>query len=135
MKSIKTLLIGAFALMSLGASAQATYTDKDGAEYTFQKHWFLDLEGGAQYTLGETKFRRLISPNVQLGIGYQFNPVLALRLQANGWQSKGGWNGFYVGNEAPHTETYKWTYFAPGIDVMFNLSNLICIDVLCKCKS
>ena len=95
---MKTILAAAFLMLSMGASAQATYTAKDGCEYTFQKHWFLNLEGGAQYTLGETKFRRLISPNVQLGIGYQFNPVLALRLQANGWQSKGGWNGYMPSN-------------------------------------
>lgn len=74
--------------------AQATYTDKDGNEYTFKKHAFLDLQGGAQYTLGEAKFGDLISPNVQLGIGYQFSPVFGMRLQANGWQSKGGWNGY-----------------------------------------
>ena len=55
--------------------AQATYTDKDGNEYAFKKHAFLDLQGGAQYTLGEAKFGDLISPNVQLGIGYQFTPV------------------------------------------------------------
>ena len=74
--------------------AQATYTDKDGNEYAFKKHAFLDLQGGAQYTLGEAKFGDLISPNVQLGIGYQFSPVFGMRLQANGWQSKGGWNGY-----------------------------------------
>ena len=126
MKSVKTLLIGAFALLSMGASAQATYTAKDGSVYTFQKHWFLNLEGGAQYTLGETKFRRLLSPNVQLGLGYQFNPVLGLRLQANGWQSKGGWNGFLPANGATaYTRSYKYKYVAPGLDLMVSLTNLI----------
>lgn len=118
----------AAALFVLGAgsvSAQAVYTDNEGNKYEFQKHFFLNLEGGAQYTLGEAKFKDLISPNVQLGLGYQFSPVFAARLQANGWQSKGGWNGFYVADEAPHTQTYKWNYVAPGIDLMFNLSNLI----------
>ena len=91
---MKMLLAAAMLTFTMSASAQATYTDKEGAVYTFQKHWFLELEGGAQYTLGETKFRRLLSPNVQLGIGYQFNPIIGLRLQGNGWQSKGGWNGY-----------------------------------------
>ena len=107
--------------------AQATYTDKDGNEYTFKKHAFLDLQGGAQYTLGEAKFGDLISPNVQLGLGYQFNPVFGMRLQVNGWQSKGGWNGFepqHTGN--PYTADYKFKYVAPGLDFMFNLSNLFC---------
>ena len=107
--------------------AQATYTDKDGNEYTFKKHAFLDLQGGAQYTLGEAKFKDLISPNVQLGIGYQFTPVFGMRLQANGWQSKGGWNGYKTTKDGiPYTADYKFKYVAPGLDFMFNLSNLFC---------
>ena len=107
--------------------AQATYTDKDGNEYAFKKHAFLDLQGGAQYTLGEAKFGDLISPNVQLGIGYQFTPVFGMRLQANGWQSKGGWNGYKATKDGtPFTADYKFKYVAPGLDFMFNLSNLFC---------
>ena len=107
--------------------AQATYTDKDGNEYTFKKHAFLDLQGGAQYTLGEAKFGDLISPNVQLGLGYQFNPVFGMRLQVNGWQSKGGWAAYRdkIGDE-PFSADYKFKYVAPGLDFMFNLSNLFC---------
>ena len=107
--------------------AQATYTDKDGNEYTFKKHAFLDLQGGAQYTLGEAKFGDLLSPNVQLGLGYQFSPVFGMRLQANGWQSKGGWSGFRAKpGDTPYNATYKFKYVAPGVDFMFNLSNLFC---------
>ena len=107
--------------------AQATYTDKDGNEYQFKKHAFLDLQGGAQYTLGEAKFGDLISPNVQLGLGYQFSPVFGMRLQANGWQSKGGWNGYKATKDGtPFTADYKFKYVAPGLDFMFNLSNLFC---------
>ena len=107
--------------------AQATYTDKDGNEYQFKKHAFLDIQGGAQYTLGEAKFGDLISPNVQLGLGYQFSPVFGMRLQANGWQSKGGWSGFRANpGETPYNATYKFKYVAPGVDFMFNLSNLFC---------
>ena len=54
------------AMSGTTAMAQATYTDQNGDEYTFNKHWFLDLQGGAQYTLGEAKFGDLLSPNVQL---------------------------------------------------------------------
>ena len=127
MKSFKTLFTVALAGLSTAAMAQATYTDKDGNEYTFKKHAFLDLQGGAQYTLGEAKFGDLISPNVQLGIGYQFSPVFGMRLQANGWQSKGGWNGYKATKDGtPYTADYKFKYVAPGLDFMFNLSNLFC---------
>ena len=80
MKKSKVLLAAALMGMSTAAMAQATYTDSEENVYTFQKHWFLDLQGGAQYTLGEAKFGDLISPNVQLGLGYQFNPVFGMRL-------------------------------------------------------
>ncbi len=128
MKKMKTLM--AAALMMFGAvtaNAQATYEAADGTKYEFQKHAFLNIEAGAQYTLGEAKFSKLLSPNIQLGLGYQFTPVFGARIQANAWQSKGGWNGFrtQVGAE-PYTNDYKYKYVAPGLDFMFNLSNLFC---------
>ena len=128
MKTMKTLM--AAALMMFGAvtaNAQATYEAADGTKYEFQKHAFLNIEAGAQYTLGEAKFSKLLSPNIQLGLGYQFTPVFGARIQANAWQSKGGWNGFrtQVGAE-PYTNDYKYKYVAPGLDFMFNLSNLFC---------
>lgn len=128
MKTTKQLL--AVALLSMGtltAAAQATYTDRDGNEYQFKKHWFLDVQGGAQYTLGEAKFGDLISPNFQGAIGYQFSPVFGLRAQANGLWSKGGWNGFRAKKgDTPYSADYKFKYVAPGLDFMFNLSNLFC---------
>ena len=124
MKTMKSLFVAGLLAMGMTASAQATYELQDGTKYVFEKHMFLNLEGGAQYTLGEAKFSKLLSPNVQLGLGYQFSPVFAARLQANAWQSKGGWpeglpNGI-------RNFDYKYNYVAPGIDLMFNLSNLIC---------
>ena len=127
MKKSNVLLAAALMGVSSAAMAQATYTDSEENVYTFQKHWFLDLQGGAQYTLGEAKFGDLISPNVQLGLGYQFNPVFGMRLQVNGWQSKGGWAAYRdkIGDE-PFSADYKFKYVAPGLDFMVNLSNLFC---------
>ena len=50
-----------------------------------------------------------------------------MRLQANGWQSKGGWAAYRdkIG-DAPFSADYKFNYVAPGLDFMFNLSNLFC---------
>ena len=105
---------------------QRTVQELDHQDVTtkFKSHAFITLQGGAQYTLGEAKFKDLISPNVQLGIGYQFNPWFAARIQANGWQSKGGWNGFCATQgSTPYTNVYKWNYVAPGLDLMFDLTN------------
>lgn len=127
MKTMKTLLAAALMMFSVSAMAQATYEAADGTKYEFKKHAFLNVEGGVQYTLGEAAFDKLLSPNVQLGLGYQFSPIFGARIQANAWQSKGGWNGFrtQVGLQ-PYTNDYSYKYVAPGIDLMFNLSNLVC---------
>lgn len=110
-------------LLMFSASAMAQNTDDT---YVFHPHAFLNLQGGAQYTLGEAKFKDLISPNVQLGIGYQFCPLFGIRIAANAWQSKDGWNGYTNGNSSAETKIYKYKYIAPGVDFMFNLSNLFC---------
>ena len=110
MKILKTIL--AVALLSL----TATTATAQEAEYQFKPHFYIDLQGGAQWTVGETKFKDLISPNIQGAIGYQFSKVIGARLAVNGWQSKGGF---------PGNINYKWKYIAPGIDITFNLSNLI----------
>ena len=132
---MKLFIVAALALVSLGATAQRTervidridtrtIQEFDHQEVTqhFKSHWFLNLQGGAQYTLGEAKFKDLISPNVQAALGYQFSPVFAMRLQANAWQSKGGWAASPSGKALD----YKFKYVAPGLDFMFNLSNLLC---------
>jgi len=122
MKSLKTLL--AVALLAVSATT-ATAATRDSVAYEFNKHAFLNLQGGAQYTLGEAKFGDLISPNVQIGLGYQFSPVFGARIQANAWQSKGGWNTYVEGGSTQaFNKNYKYKYVAPGIDLMFNLSNL-----------
>ena len=68
MKTMKTLLAAMLLSFSATAMAQATYEAADGTKYEFQKHAFLNLEAGAQYTLGEAKFSKLISPNIQIGL-------------------------------------------------------------------
>ena len=116
---IRNILAAVLLAFSASAMAQATYEAADGTKYQFEKHAFLNLGVGAQYTLGETKFSDLLSPNAQVGLGYQFSPVFGARIQANAWQSKGAWSD-------RRTEVYKYKYVAPGIDLMFNLSNLFC---------
>lgn len=106
-----TLLAG----IALGASAQ----EAAKTEYVFQPHWYVQGQFGAQYTLGEVSMGKLISPNAQLGVGYNFGKVVGARFIVNAWQSKGG--------SEIKGETYKWkyNYVAPMVDVTFNISNLI----------
>ncbi len=123
--------VACLALVSLGATAQKQQKVVDRIDQRtvqelervdvsneFKPYWYLDLQGGAQWTIGEAKFKDLISPNVQLGLGYQFSKVVGARLAFNGWQSKGGFN-------SAENMKFKWKYIAGGLDVTFNLSNLV----------
>ena len=101
----------------LSASAQEEYPK---TVYDHNPYWYIQLQGGAQYTLGEIDFSDLISPNVQVALGRQFSPVFGARLAVNAWQSKAGIEA------AGNTYKWKWMYVAPGIDLTFNLSNLFC---------
>jgi len=123
---------------ALTASAQEAKT-----EYVHNPYWYIQLQGGAQYTLGEIAFKDLISPNVQVTVGRQFTPVFGARLAVNAWQSRAGIDfsdetfvgitGNATTGYTPTTATapagttkWKWMYVAPGIDLTFNLSNLFC---------
>jgi OOP family OmpA-OmpF porin len=120
MKLYKVVLSGLALCASMTAFAQKPAEEGAKTVYDFVPHFYIQGQIGGQYTLGEISFGKLLSPNAQLGIGYQFNPVFGLRLSANAWQSKGGWD---VNNT-----TYKWkyNYVAPQLDLTFNLSNLLC---------
>lgn len=115
-------IIAAVALCFVAGTA---FAQDEKPEYEFLPHPFLDVQGGAQYTLGEAKFKDLISPNVQLGFGYQITPWFAPRFQVNGWQSKGGWSAWKENGIEYAPKTYKFNYIAPGIDFIFDLTNAI----------
>lgn len=83
----------------------------------FDPYWFLQLQGGVAHTVGETDFVKLLSPSGAVSLGYQFSPVLGVRLNANGWQAKGAING-------PLT-VYKFNYVEGGLDLMADLAALI----------
>lgn len=106
---LSSLLLGA----SLCVAAQEQKTDSVDV---FNPHWYLQGQVGGQYTLGEGSFGDLISPNVQLSAGYNFNPVLGVRLGLNAWQSKGAWSN--------PSYDWKWNYINPNADLTINLSNV-----------
>ena len=109
-------------LMLMGVlTAFAQEEPKGTTEYVFEPHWYLQLQGGGQYTTGEADFGDMISPTIQGAIGYQFSQNVGARLGINAWQSKTGWRddaGFI-----PHN--FSYSYVAPAIDLTFDLSNII----------
>ena len=122
---MKKAILSCLMLMAgLSVSAQE---QKGTTEYVFEPHWYIQIQGGAQYTTGETDFGKLISPNVQAAVGYNFSKALGARLAINAWQGKGGFDKdkFDLSTIGIDKQDYKFTYFAPSIDLTFNLSNII----------
>ena len=114
MKFKKAILYSVLVLGAVSVSAQEI-------AYDFTPHWYVQGQFGGQHTLGEVSFKNLNSLNAQLGVGYEFTPVVGARFSVNGWQSKGGTTVFKVN---PNDEvTWKWNYVAPAVDLTVNLSN------------
>lgn len=121
MKMKKVLMSCLMLAAAMTASAQEE--QKGTTEYVFQPHWYIQLQGGAQYTTGECDFSDLISPNVQFAVGYNFSKGVGARLALNAWQGKAGYQESVT--KWAGDCNYKYTYFAPGLDFTFNLSNII----------
>ncbi len=110
-------------MLAAAMTASAQEEQKGTTEYVFQPHWYIQLQGGAQYTTGECDFSDLISPNVQFAVGYNFSKGVGARLALNAWQGKAGYQESVT--KWAGDCNYKYTYFAPGLDFTFNLSNII----------
>lgn len=117
MKINKTLLAG---LLMMGFASAATAQEaSEKVENVFNPHWYIQVQPlGAQYTLGEASFGDLVSYNLQVAGGYNFNKYIGARLSVNAFESKAGW-------EMQGLKTWKWNFVAPVVDVTLNLSNTI----------
>lgn len=112
MKVKKFILSCLAAVAVFGLSAQ----EAEKTENVFVPHWYVQGQFGAQYTLGEVSFGKLMAPNAQLAGGYQFSELLGARFGINAWQSKAG----------QADARWSWGYVAPSLDGTFNISNAIC---------
>lgn len=117
MKINKLFLSASLALCAaFAANAQEAQGE---TEYVFQPHWYVSGQVGMQETLGETSFSKLAAFNAQLGVGYQFNPVLGARLIFNSWTSKAS-----IDIDGKNYD-WKWNYLAPTVNLTVDLVNLI----------
>ena len=82
----------------------------------FVPHWYIKAQGGVSYDVGEASFDQLISPGLQLSMGYQFNEYFGLR---------GGVSGLWARNRYAYPEaSYKWNFIQPAVDAELNLTPL-----------
>lgn len=86
-------------------------------EGMLKSYSYVEAQGGVQMTATNAPMDKLITPTAALSFGHYFTPAVGARLHVNAWQSKAGIiNGEY----------YKWNYVTPDLDLMLNLSNIIC---------
>ena len=117
--NFKKYIFAAFlALGCLSASAQ----EEVKTEYVFNPHWYIQGQFGVEHTLGEVSYG--VSPNAQLGVGYQWNKIFGTRLVLNAWQSKGG-SHIQFSNGQSDEYKWKWNFVAPSIDMTMNVSNAL----------
>lgn len=106
-KRMMTLAAG---LLLMGASAMAQ-------SWEWKSYSYVEGQGGLQLTSTDAPMDKLLTPTVALSVGHYFTPVVGARLHVNAWQSKSGFSDL--------DKYYKWYYFTPNVDVMFNISNLL----------
>lgn len=82
----------------------------------FVPHWYIKAQGGAAYDVGEAKFSQLLSPGLQIAMGYKFNEYFGLR---------GSVSGLWARNRYSYPETkYEWNFIQPAIEAEFDLTQL-----------
>lgn len=82
----------------------------------FVPHWYGEAHVGGAYDVGEAKFAQLLSPAIQLSIGYQPMELLGIR---------GSLNGLWARNRYAYPEAkYCWNFLQATIDVELNLTSL-----------
>ena len=83
----------------------------------FVPHWYIKAQGGAAYDIGEAKFSQLLSPALQISMGYKFNEIFGLR---------GSVSGLWAKNRYAYPESeYKWNFIQPSLEAEVDLTQLI----------
>ncbi len=105
-----------FFVILAGVALVASLPVANAQKKDFDPYWFMQLQGGAAHTIGETSFGDLISPSAAVSLGYQFSPVFGARLNVNGWQGKGALTG--------PVSVYKYNYVEGGLDLMVDVASI-----------
>lgn len=107
----------AFSVLAIPAFSQ----EKAIKSTSFGDNWFIQLQGGASYTISENfkdaSVGDLITPTVGVSFGKHLSPKFGLRAQASGWESKSRYG--YT------DDTYRHKYIQATVDGMLNITNIL----------
>ena len=83
----------------------------------FVPHWYVKAQGGIAYDVGEAEFSQLLSPGLQLALGYRFNQLFGLRATLS---------GIWARNKYAYPELeYKWNFVQPMVEAELDLTTLV----------
>ena len=105
-------------LLTIVAVAMLSFATANAQECQGKlKSWsFVEAQGGLQFTSTDAPIDKLLTPTVGLSFGHYFFPSVGLRLHANAWQAKSGFDQL--------DQYYKWNYVTTDADLLVNLTNL-----------
>lgn len=96
------------------------YRQKRGKSYNKKEQWYIQIQGGANYTFAENirnhPFGKGLAPSYAFSVGKNFSTIWGARLQMIGGGDKGR---FF--DESP----YSFNHIGGSAAVVFNLTNLI----------
>lgn len=82
----------------------------------FVPHWYVKAQAGMAYDVGEAEFTQLLSPAVQLSMGYQPMELFSVR---------GSLNGLWARNRYAYPEAkYSWNFIQGTVDAELDLTTL-----------
>ena len=120
----RTLTLVTLFLFTIVASAQLVTQQNTQQERRmirpstpfFIPHWYAKVQGGMAYDVGEAKFSQLLSPSIQLALGYKFNEYFGLR---------GSLSGMWAQNRYSYPEKkYSWNFIQPALDAELDLTSI-----------
>lgn len=83
----------------------------------FVPHYYLSAQGGGAYDVGEGSFSQLLSPTLQVAVGYQFKEWLSARVTVS---------GFWARNRYVYPELkYSWNYLQPSVEAVLHPAALL----------
>lgn len=111
---MKKLLFMAAAALLTSSAVMAQSDCKKGPR--LKSYNYLELQGGAGWTLGDASIDKLLMPVGAVSFGHYFSSAVGARLHASGLQSKGRFDDLNL--------DYKWNYITADADLLINLSSL-----------
>jgi len=110
----RLILLSVIAISSLAAMAQGKMISP-GSPF-FVPHWYITAHGGAAYDVGEASFGKLISPALQVGVGYQASELFGIRGSVNGMWARNCY--------AYPSVKYGWNFVQAAAEAHLNLLTL-----------